>query len=86
VSGEIKEALRQRTNKPIPETGKWLAQVVADYIAYLAVPTMAWPYPRSDITSNVSGIGNYVGVARESQSARVSQARAGRRPDASGSG
>jgi hypothetical protein len=36
---EIKEALRQRTNRPIPETGKWLTQVVAGYFAYHAVPT-----------------------------------------------
>ena len=36
---EIKEALRQRTNRPIPETGKWLAQVVFGYFAYHAVPT-----------------------------------------------
>jgi group II intron reverse transcriptase/maturase len=36
---EIKEALRRRTNRPIPETGKWLAQVVAGYFAYHAVPT-----------------------------------------------
>ena len=36
---EIKEALRQRTNRPIPETGKWLAQVVAGYFPYHAVPT-----------------------------------------------
>ena len=28
-----------RTNKPIRETGKWLAQVVAGYFAYHAVPT-----------------------------------------------
>jgi hypothetical protein len=35
----IKEELRQRTNRPIPETGKWLAQVVAGYFAYHAVPT-----------------------------------------------
>jgi len=31
--------LRQRTNRPIPETGQWLAQVVAGYFAYHAVPT-----------------------------------------------
>ena len=37
--GDLKEALRQRTNRPIPETGKWLAQVVAGYFAYHAVPT-----------------------------------------------
>jgi group II intron reverse transcriptase/maturase len=36
---EIKEALRRRINRPIPETGKWLAQVVAGYFAYHAVPT-----------------------------------------------
>jgi group II intron reverse transcriptase/maturase len=36
---EIKEALRQRMHAPIPETGKWLAQVVAGYFAYHAVPT-----------------------------------------------
>ena len=36
---EIKEALRQRMNRPILETGKWLAQVVAGYFAYHAVPT-----------------------------------------------
>ena len=31
---EIKEALRRQTNRPIPETGKWLAQVVAGYFAH----------------------------------------------------
>src|SRR5271165_4999770 len=36
---EIKEELRQRTNRPIPETGKWLAQIVAGYFVYHAVPT-----------------------------------------------
>jgi hypothetical protein len=36
---ELKEALRRRTNRPIPETGKWLAQVVSGYFAYHAVPT-----------------------------------------------
>jgi RNA-directed DNA polymerase len=35
----IKEALQRRTNRPIPETGQWLAQVVAGYFAYHAVPT-----------------------------------------------
>jgi RNA-directed DNA polymerase len=29
----------RRTNRPIPETGQWLAQVVAGYFAYHAVPT-----------------------------------------------
>jgi RNA-directed DNA polymerase len=36
---EIKETLRRRMNRPIPETGKWLAQVVGGYFAYHAVPT-----------------------------------------------
>jgi len=36
---EIKEALRHRRHRPIPETGKWLAQIVAGYFAYHAVPT-----------------------------------------------
>ena len=35
----IKEALRRRRHRPIPETGKWLAQVVGGYFAYHAVPT-----------------------------------------------
>src|SRR3954449_6712475 len=36
---EIKEGLRQRRHLPIPETGKWLGQIVAGYFAYHAVPT-----------------------------------------------
>jgi RNA-directed DNA polymerase len=36
---EIKEGLRERRHAPIPEVGKWLAQVVAGYFAYHAVPT-----------------------------------------------
>ncbi len=36
---EIKEALRERRHLPIPEVGRWLAQVVAGYFAYHAVPT-----------------------------------------------
>jgi len=36
---EIKEALRQRMHRPIPEPGKWLAHIVAGYSAYHAVPT-----------------------------------------------
>ena len=36
---EIKEALRRRRHRPIPETGKWLGQIVAGYFAYHAVPT-----------------------------------------------
>ena len=36
---EIKEELRRRRHLPIPEQGKWLAQVVRGYFAYHAVPT-----------------------------------------------
>ncbi len=36
---DIKEPLRRRINRPIPETGKWLASVVSGYFAYHAVPT-----------------------------------------------
>src|SRR3954454_20021669 len=36
---EIKEGLRHRMHRPIPETGKWLGQIVAGYFAYHAVPT-----------------------------------------------
>jgi RNA-directed DNA polymerase len=36
---ETKEALRERRHEPIPEVGKWLAQIVAGYFAYHAVPT-----------------------------------------------
>jgi group II intron reverse transcriptase/maturase len=36
---EIKEALRQRVHVPVHEVGKWLAQIVAGYFAYHAVPT-----------------------------------------------
>jgi len=35
----IKEELRLRRHQPIPETGKWLAQVVSGYFGYHAVPT-----------------------------------------------
>jgi group II intron reverse transcriptase/maturase len=36
---EIKEGLRRQMHQPIPETGKWLGQIVAGYFAYHAVPT-----------------------------------------------
>src|SRR5215471_4993507 len=35
----IKEELRQRMHRPIPETGQWLRQVVSGFFAYHAVPT-----------------------------------------------
>ena len=36
---EIKEELRRRMHQPLPEQGRWLAQVVRGYFAYHAVPT-----------------------------------------------
>jgi len=36
---EIKEELRRRMHQPIPEQGRWLAQVVSGFFAYHAVPT-----------------------------------------------
>ena len=36
---EVKEELRRRRHQPIPEQGKWLAQVVAGFFNYHAVPT-----------------------------------------------
>src|SRR6202795_3563516 len=36
---EIKEEMRHRIHQPIPEQGRWLAQVVRGYFAYHAVPT-----------------------------------------------
>src|SRR4029077_14322163 len=36
---EIKEELRRRMPQPIPEQGRWLAQVIRGYFAYHAVPT-----------------------------------------------
>ena len=36
---EIKEEMQRRRHQPIPEQGKWLAQVVRGYFAYHAVPT-----------------------------------------------
>ena len=36
---EIKEELRRRMHHPIPNQGRWLAQVIRGYFAYHAVPT-----------------------------------------------
>ena len=36
---EIKKELRRRMHQPIPEQGRWLAQVISGYFAYHAVPT-----------------------------------------------
>ena len=36
---EIKEELRRRMHRPLPEQGRWLKQVVTGFFAYHAVPT-----------------------------------------------
>jgi RNA-directed DNA polymerase len=36
---EIKEELRRRMHRPVPEQGRWLNQVVSGFFAYHAVPT-----------------------------------------------
>jgi RNA-directed DNA polymerase len=36
---EIKAELRERMHQPIPEQGRWLAQIVRGFYAYHAVPT-----------------------------------------------
>src|SRR5262245_48547392 len=36
---EIKEELRRRMHQPIPDQGRWLAQVIRGYFVYHAVPT-----------------------------------------------
>jgi RNA-directed DNA polymerase len=36
---EIKEELRRQMHRPIPDQGRWLAQVTKGYFAYHAVPT-----------------------------------------------
>jgi len=36
---EVKEQLRRQMHQPIPEQGRWLAQVIRGYFAYHAVPT-----------------------------------------------
>jgi group II intron reverse transcriptase/maturase len=36
---EVKENLRRRMHQPIPDQGRWLAQVIRGYFAYHAVPT-----------------------------------------------
>ena len=38
----VKEELRMRMHRPIPEQGEWLRQVTRGYFAYHAVPTNIW--------------------------------------------
>jgi hypothetical protein len=60
---EVKEELRRRMHKPIPETGTWLAQVVASPITPYRLIAGRWQ--RSDTMSSSSGTDSYVDVARE---------------------
>ena len=36
---EVKEELRKRRHEPVPETGRWLSQVLNGFFNYFAVPT-----------------------------------------------
>ena len=36
---EVKAVLKRRMHEPIPQQGRWLAQVIRGYFAYHAVPT-----------------------------------------------
>jgi RNA-directed DNA polymerase len=47
----LKEELRRRMHAPIPEQGRWLAQVVRGYFAYHAVPTNAHQCPATSSLS-----------------------------------
>ena len=61
---EIKEALRERRHVPVPEVGRWLAQVVAGYFAYHAVPTNSPALSAFRYHVLSYGTGNYAGAAR----------------------
>ena len=60
---EIKEALRERKHVPVPEVGKWLAQVVAGYFAYHAVPTNSRRY-RVSLSRGCLMADSFAGAAR----------------------
>ena len=61
---EIKEALRERRHVPVPEVGKWLAQVVAGYFAYHAVPTNSPALSAFRYHVVSYGTGSFAGGAR----------------------
>jgi hypothetical protein len=72
---EIKEEMRRRMHQPIPQQGRWLAQVVRGYFAYHAVPT------------NIAALGAFLQdvkriwlwtLRRRSQKARLAWDRFGR--------
>jgi hypothetical protein len=62
--GRIKEGLRQRWHLPIPDTGKWLGQIVAGYFAYHAVPTNSTALGAFRYHVTVSGTGVFPGAVR----------------------
>jgi RNA-directed DNA polymerase len=69
---EIKEELRQRWHLPIPDTGKWLGQIVAGYFAYHAVPTNSTAIGAFRYSVTVLW---YRGLCRSSQKARLTWSR-----------
>ena len=62
---EIKEALRQRRHRPIPETGNGSRKSSPVTSPTTPCRPTAWRCPRSDIMSLSSGIGSCAGAARE---------------------
>jgi group II intron reverse transcriptase/maturase len=62
---EIKEEMRRRMHQPIPEQGRWLAQVVRGYFAYHAVRPTRRRSEHSAITWLTSGAARYRDAASE---------------------
>ncbi|HZZ61678.1 MAG TPA: hypothetical protein VFE63_10955 [Roseiarcus sp.] len=72
---EVKEKLRLRMHRPIPEQGRWLKQVVSGYFNYHAAPTnfralMAFRHHVADLWRRSLG--------RRSQKDRTTWARGSR--------
>ncbi len=76
---EIKEGLRQRWHKPIPDTGTWLGQIVAGYFAYHAVPTNSAAIGAFRYSVTVLW---YRCLCRRSQKARLTWSRMAKLADA----
>jgi RNA-directed DNA polymerase len=76
---EIKEELRQRWHKPIPDTGTWLGQIVAGYFAYHAVPTNSAAIGAFRYSVTVLW---YRCLCRRSQKARLTWSRMAKLADA----
>ena len=62
---EIKEALRRRMHRPIPETGKWLGKSLPGISPTMPCRPMARRLLHFATTSSSSGIGGCAGAARE---------------------